>query len=138
MAHVDGFMGTVKTQSSLQWTRMVSLFLSSPITSSTSLSSTYPLTQIFEVDVVQSASSQQSKGKMKMKNKPQKNNNENENLKIETPSPSSEKEQQQKPKFVCLICGNDHYTRDCPHRDEVAKCFKGNSQPVVLKKYFPQ
>jgi hypothetical protein len=39
-------------------------------------------------------------------------------------------------KFPCLICGDDHYTRDCPHRDEVAKLFKGNSQPVVLTQPF--
>jgi hypothetical protein len=41
-------------------------------------------------------------------------------------------------KFPCLICGDDHFTRDCPHRDEVAKLFKGNSQPVVLTQPFPQ
>jgi hypothetical protein len=41
-------------------------------------------------------------------------------------------------KFPCLICGDDHYTRDCPHRDEVAKLFKGNSQPAVLTQPFPQ
>jgi hypothetical protein len=27
---------------------------------------------------------------------------------------------------------------DCPHHDEVAKCFKGNSQPVVITQTFPQ
>jgi hypothetical protein len=29
-------------------------------------------------------------------------------------------------------------TRDCPHWDEVAKLFKGNSQPAVLTHPFPQ
>jgi hypothetical protein len=31
----------------------------------------------------------------------------------------------------------DHYTQDCPHREEVAKIFKGNYQPVVLTHHFP-
>jgi hypothetical protein len=35
-------------------------------------------------------------------------------------------------------CGDDHYTQDCPHRDEVAKIFRGNSQPAVLTQPFPQ
>jgi hypothetical protein len=41
-------------------------------------------------------------------------------------------------KFPCLICGEYHFTRDYPHHDEVAKIFKGNSQPVVLTQPFPQ
>jgi hypothetical protein len=37
-----------------------------------------------------------------------------------------------------LICGDDHYTRDHPHHDEVAKLFKGNSQPAMLTHPFPK
>jgi hypothetical protein len=49
-----------------------------------------------------------------------------------------EKNHSKKPKLPCLICNEDHYTRDFPHRDEVAKLFKGNSQPAVLTQPFPQ
>jgi hypothetical protein len=78
------------------------------------------------------------RGKKKTKNKPKKNNNNNEHPKTQTPPPAAEKKPQRKPKFPCLICGEDHFTRDCPHHDEVAKIFKGNSQPVVLTQPFPQ
>jgi hypothetical protein len=89
------------------------------------------------VNVVQSTPSQQLGGKKKARNKPNKNNN-NEQPKNQPQTPAARKQPQQKPKFPCLICGDDHYTRDCPHRDEVAKLFKGNSQPVVLTQPFPQ
>jgi hypothetical protein len=62
------------------------------------------------VNAVQSASLQQSRGKKKMKNKPNKNNNQNENPKTPTQPPATEKQPQRKPKFPCLICGDDHYT----------------------------
>jgi hypothetical protein len=104
---------------------------SAPTPSMTSLSSTSPQTQISKVNVVHSAPSQQFRGKKKTKNKPKKNNN-NEQPKTQTPTPATKNQPQQKPKFPCLICGDDHYTRDCPHRDEVEKLFKGNSQLVVL------
>jgi hypothetical protein len=90
------------------------------------------------VNAVQYASPQQSGGKKKMKNKPKKNNNQNENPKTPTQPPATEKQPQRKLKFPCLICGDDHYTRYFPHRDEVAKLFKGNSQPAVLTQPFPQ
>jgi hypothetical protein len=88
------------------------------------------------VNAAQYASSQQSGGKNKTKNQP--NNNNNEHPKKKNPPPTTEKNPQRKPKFPCLIFGEDHFTRDCPHRDKVAKLFKGNSQPVVLTQPFPQ
>jgi hypothetical protein len=136
--HADGVIGTVKTQYTSQSTETLNLSLSTPFPSSTSLSSTSLLTQVFEVYAVQSASSQQSRGKKKTKNKAKKNNNNNEQPKTQTPPPATEKKPQRKPKFPCLICGDDHFTRDYPHHDEVEKIFKGNSQPVMLTHTFPQ
>jgi hypothetical protein len=88
------------------------------------------------VNAVQSAPSQQTGGKKKTKNNKKKNNN-TEQLKAQNPPPSNENKPQQKLKFLCLICGEYHYTRDFPHRDEVARLFKGNSQPTVLTQPFP-
>jgi hypothetical protein len=105
--------------------------------SSTAPSSTPPQTQVSDVNAVQSTPSQQLGGKKKERNKPKKNNN-NEQPKTQPQNPAAGKQPQRKPKFPCLICGDDHYTRDCPHRDEVAKLFKGNSQLVVLTQPFPQ
>jgi hypothetical protein len=41
-------------------------------------------------------------------------------------------------KLSCIICGDDKYTRDCPHHDEADKIFQGNSQPIVLTQPFSQ
>ena len=35
-----------------------------------------------------------------------------------------------------MICGEDHYTKDCPHHEEVNKFLKGASQPTVLTALF--
>jgi hypothetical protein len=98
----------------------------------------YPLkTQVSDVNAVQSTPSQQLGGKKKARNKPKKNNN-NEQPKTQPQTLVTEKQPQRKLKFPCLICSDDHYTQDCPHRDEVAKRFKGNFQPAVLTQPFPQ
>jgi hypothetical protein len=119
--HVDGVIGSVKTQSTSQ---------------STTLSSTSPQTQISEVNVVQSAPSQKSEGKKKEKDK-SKNTNNIEQPKNQSQTPTTERKPQWKLKFSCIVCGDDHYTRECPHHDEVAKIFKGDSQPTVLTHPFP-
>jgi hypothetical protein len=82
-------------------------------------------------NLTQSTPSQQLGGKKKARNKTKKNNN-NEQPKTQPQTPAAEKQPQRKPKFSCLICSDDHYTQDCPHRDELTKLFKGNSQPAVL------
>jgi hypothetical protein len=117
-----GVIGSIKTQSTSQ---------------STTLSSTSPQTQIFEANIVQYAPSQQSRGKKKTKNK-SKNTTNNEQPKNQAQTPATEKKPQRKLKFPCIICGDNHYTRDCQHRNEVAKLFQGNSQPAVLTQPFPQ
>jgi hypothetical protein len=135
--HVDGVIGSVKTQSTSQSTGTTQRSVSTPAPSSNAPSSTSPQTQVSEVNAVQSTPSQQLGGNKKVRNKPKKNNN-NEPPKNQPQTLAAKKQPQQKPKFPCLICGNDHYTRDCPHHDEVAKLFKGNSQLVVLTQPFPQ
>jgi hypothetical protein len=119
-SHEDGVIGSVKTQS---------------ISQSITLSSTSPQTQISEVNAVQYAPSQQYGGKKKTKNK-SKNNNEQPKNQVQTPA--TEKQTQRKLKFPCIICGDDHYTRDYPLRNQVAKIFQGNSQPPMLTQLFPQ
>jgi hypothetical protein len=119
-SHADGFIGSVKTQS---------------FSKSTTPSSTSPQTQISEVNAVQFSPSQQSGGKKKTKNK---SKNNNEQTKNQSQPLATEKKMKRKMKFPCIICGDDHYTQDCPLRNEVAKIFQGKSQPVVLTQPFPQ
>jgi hypothetical protein len=67
-----------------------------------------------------------------------KNTNNNEQPKNQSQTPATEKKPQRKLKFSCIIYGDDHYTRDRPHHNEVAELFQGNSQPIVLSQPFPQ
>jgi len=84
----------------------------------------------FEVNVVQSTvEDKASKGKKKGKGK----------AKFDTPkqdslNPSADDASKRKPKYPGLICEEDHYTKDCPHRVEVSWLFKGTS--VILKEPF--
>jgi hypothetical protein len=117
-SHADGVIGSVKTQYFSQ---------------STTLSSTSPRNHISEVNAVQSTPSKQSRGKKKTKNKSKNNNEQPKNQ-----TPATEKQTQWKLKFPCIICGDDHYTQDCPLRNEVAKINQGKSLPTVLTQPFPQ
>jgi hypothetical protein len=45
-----------------------------------------------------------------------------------------------KPRYPCLICGDDHYMKDCPRHVEVTKFLQGTgkpSTPIVLSQPFP-
>ena len=42
-----------------------------------------------------------------------------------------------KPRYPCIICDEDHFTKECSHRDEVSKFVKGSPTPTVLKDPFP-
>jgi hypothetical protein len=92
-----------------------------------------------EVNSVQSMSAEKNKNKKKGKgnNKEEKNNN-----------PQSDKSKMQivdekdkrKPRYPCLICDDDHYTKDYPRRVEVTKFLQGTrnpSTPVILSQLFP-
>ena len=42
-----------------------------------------------------------------------------------------------KPRYACMICNDEHYTRDCPHRSEVSKLLKTSNTSIVLTNPFP-
>jgi hypothetical protein len=92
-----------------------------------------------EVNFVQSAPTRkkQNKKKGKGKNKEDKNNNpQSDKAKMKT----VDEKDKCKPCYPCLICGNDHYTKDCPRCTEVTKFLQGTgkpSTPVVLSQIFP-
>lgn len=48
---------------------------------------------------------------------------------------SAGKSSQRKPKYPCLICKEDHYTKDCPWQSEVSRLLKGTA--AILKEPFP-
>ena len=59
---------------------------------------------------------------------------ENFDLKINKPESTDDK---QKPRYPCLICDEDHFTKECTHKEEVYKFVKGSPTPAVLKDPFP-
>ena len=83
---------------------------------------------VVESSIAKSKSGGKKKGKEK--NKTDKNSKE----KIEKAESTDEK---RKPCYLCLFCDEENFTRDCPHRAEVAKIVKGSKMPVVLKDPFP-
>ena len=42
-----------------------------------------------------------------------------------------------KAKYPCLLCGGDHFTKECPRRDKISKFLKSNPVPTVLTDPFP-
>ena len=36
-----------------------------------------------------------------------------------------------------MIYGDDHYTKDYPHKDQVTKFLKGDFEPAILTNPFP-
>jgi hypothetical protein len=131
---VDGVIGTTHTQSH-------SVSTTTPKSNSSNvqsaLSPTPPAGKTSEVNVVQSTPTGKNKSKKgRGKNKESKNNNQNEQTKI----PPVEDRDKCKPRYPCLICGDDHYTKDCLRRAEVNKFLQGQPKPstsVVLSQPFP-
>jgi hypothetical protein len=100
-------------------------------------SPTPPTDKTSEVNSVQSTPAGKNKSKKgKGKNKEDKNNPQSE----KTKTPPVDDRDKRKPRYPCLICGDDHYTKDCPRRAEVTKFLQGTTKPptpAVLSQPFP-
>jgi hypothetical protein len=101
------------------------------------LSPTPPTGKTSKVNVVQSTPAGKNKSrKGKDKNKEDKNNSQAERTK----TPPIDDRDKRKPGYPCLICGDDHYTKDCPRRAKVTKFLQGTPKaptPGVLSQPFP-
>jgi hypothetical protein len=95
-----------------------------------------PASKTFEVNVVQSTPAGKNKSKKgRGKNKEGKNANPNE----QTKTPPVDDRDKRKPRYPCLMCSDDHYTKDCPRRAEVHKFLQSTpkpSTPTVLSQPF--
>jgi hypothetical protein len=92
-----------------------------------------------KVNTVQSTttSKYQNKKKGKGKNKEDKTNNQQPDKPKTQPVDDKEK---RKPRYPCLICGEDHYTKDFPRRAKVTKFLQGTGTPptpIILSQPFP-
>jgi hypothetical protein len=89
-----------------------------------------------EVNAVQSTPASKNKPKKgRGKNKEGKNANPNE----QTKTPPVDDRDKRKPRYPCLMCSDDHYTKDCSRRVEVHKFLQSTlkpSTPAVLSQPF--
>jgi hypothetical protein len=104
----------------------------------TTLTPTPPTSKTSEVNVVQSTPTSKNKSKKgKGRNKEDKNNNPQSDKAKTQPTKDKDKH---KPRYPFLICGDDHYMKDCPRCAEVMKFLQGTPKsptPVVLSQPFP-
>jgi len=132
----DGVVGTFHAQS-----HFVQTSSNNPKTISSNVqnasSPTPPTGKTFEVNYVQSTPAGKNKSKKgKGKNKEDKNNPQTE----KTKTPPIDDRDKHKPRYPCLICGDDHYTKDCPRRAEVTRFLQGTMKPptpALLSQPFP-
>jgi len=86
-----------------------------------------------DIHVVESSTAKSKfGGKRKGKKK-----NKADKFSKEKPEKIESTDEKRKPCYPCLICDEEHFTRDYPHRIEVAKIIKGSQTPTVLKDPFP-
>jgi hypothetical protein len=137
-SHVtDGVIGTFHTQPQSTQTSHTTP-KSHASNAQTAPTPTPPTGKTSEVNVVQSTPTGKNKSKKgKGRNKEDKNNNPQSD---KTKTQPAEDKDKHKPRYPCLICGDDHYTKDCPRHAEVTKFLQGTPKPptpVVLSQPFP-
>jgi hypothetical protein len=131
---VDGVIGTTHSHS-----HSVSTTTPKPNSSNvqSAPSPTPPTDKTSKLNNVQSTLTGKNKSKKgRGENKEGKNNNQND----QTKSPPVDDRDKRKPCYPFLICGDDHYTKDCPRRAEVNKFLQGTPKPstlTVLSQPFP-
>jgi hypothetical protein len=134
---VDGVIGTFHTDTKSMFSthtnpKSTSYNVQGALTPTPSTSKTY------EVNSVQSTPTDKNKSKKgKDKNKEDRNNNPQSKKSKTQPVDDKDKH---KPRYHCIIYGEDHYTKDCPRRVEVTKFLQGTRKPpthVVLSQPFP-
>ena len=100
-------------------------------------SPTPPISKTSEVNEVQSTPACKNKSKKgRGTNKEGKINSQAE----QTKTTHVDDRDKHKSRYPCLICGDDHYTKDFPRRAEVTKFLQGTSKPstpTVLSQPFP-
>ena len=52
-------------------------------------------------------------------------------------APENDNKGKRKAKYPCLLCGGDHFMKECPLCDEINKFLKSNPAPKVLTDPFP-
>ena len=90
-------------------------------------------TVLAEVNAIQYSQSLGNKHKGKGKSKKYGNLKESP----KTMNPENESKLKQKYKFPCLLCGDDHFTKEYPRHEEIKKFLKNNLSLAILTNPFP-
>ena len=87
-------------------------------------------TEVNSIQSIQTSGNNKKKGK---------NRNKKPGNQQETPRPtnSDNDKGKRKEKYPCLLCGGDHFSKECPHRDEISHFLKSSPTPTVLTDPFP-
>ena len=120
---VDGIVGSIQSPSAVKPTKQPKTATPTPSTRKV----------FIEVNSIQSTQNL-GNNKKKFKNRNKKPGNQQE-----TPRPtnSDNNKGKRKAKYPCLLCGGDHFSKECPHRDEISQFSKSNPAPTVLTDSFP-
>ena len=94
-----------------------------------------PPSPIASVEVNAIQSNESARGNKKGKNKSKKSYNQQAGNK--TKNSDTDSKGKRKVKYPCLMFGGCHFTKECPHHEEVSKFLKTSPTPAVLKDPFP-
>jgi hypothetical protein len=126
---VDGVIGSVSKQKSGKQSNVQKSMSNLTLQDSDSPSDK----AVSEVNTVQSSGSNKSSAGDQKKGKTKKKSNNNTRF-----GKKSNDASDRKPKYPCIICGEMHFTKDCPHRENVQHFVKGNPPTTaVLTDPFP-
>jgi hypothetical protein len=121
--NVDGVIGSINQENKSKISTTTSNPKTTPTTTTTPSTTppTTPSSNTSEVNMVQSTPTAKTENKKKGKGKKNQNSQPQEKSK----TPLAEDKEKCKPKYPCLICDEDHYTKDCLHRVYVNCFLKG-------------
>ena len=89
-----------------------------------------PTPEINVVSFDKGKSDKQPGGKKKGKTKKKQTSNPQERSSDQPSGP-------RKPRYTCIICNEEHFVRNCPHRAKVSKIIKTSHASAVLTDPFP-
>ena len=120
---VNGIVGLIQSPSIAKLAKQNQTSTPTPSTPKVS-------TEVNSIQAFQTSGNNKKKGK----NKNKKPGNQQENPRT---TKNDNDKGKRKEKYPCLLCGGDHFTKECPRRDEISQFLKSNPTPTVLMDPFP-
>ena len=120
---VDGIVGSIQSPPTAKPAKQ-------PQTSTPTPSSPKVSAKINSIQSTQTPGNNKKKGKAKNK----KPGNPQENPK---PTINENDKEKIKEKYPFILCGGDHFMKECPHHEEINQFLKTNPAPSVLTDPFP-